>query len=137
MASGQCTPNPPAGSYRGERLEHEAAKLKTRVRDCQSARGKAATTPKDDVQIEDTGTPMLSAPSAEFSFQSLDTGEHLLGFEIAFDERDRIRKIPPRASNCRVENDGRGIKQAEIAIELRNRRLDDLRRLSVTAMGTI
>ena len=72
------------------------------------------------------GAPALAAAAAELALDALEPAQHLGRLEIAFDQRDRIGEIASRAGHGRVEDDRRGVEQAELLIEPRDRGLDDL-----------
>lgn len=84
-----------------------------------------ASAPKNDIEIEHTGSPMSGPSSTEYSFHCLDPAEHLRRFKIAFDHRNGVGEIPSGPADCGVQNDRRSVEKPKFLIECRNCGLDD------------
>ena len=63
--------------------------------------------------------------------------QHVERLQVAFDQRDRIGEIPAGGPMGRVEDDRRGVEQAEFLIEPGDRGLDHGRRTAVAAVRAV
>src|SRR3954451_9787454 len=104
MADAQGS-NAPAWRNCCERLEHEAAPGKLRVRDGQPARTELASAPQQKVEIEDARTPALAGAAAEFALALLQPLQHGRRVELAFDQGHGIGEIAACGAMRRVEHD--------------------------------
>lgn len=121
----------------GKRLEHEAALRELRMRHGEPARAETSAAPQNDVEIEHTRAPAAAAAATEFALDGLDVAKHFGRPEIAFHQRHSVGKVAASATMGRIENDRRGVKQSEILVEPRDRRLDHLRRAAVAAVRAV
>ena len=127
----------PAGGDGGKRLKNEAAGREARVRDGERTRTKLASAPKDDVEIEHARTPAAAGAAAELAFKGLHTRQHLRRLEVALDQRDGIGKIAPGATVRGIEDDRRGIEQAELLIKARDGGFDHAGGSAKATVGAI
>ena len=137
MASGQASLDAPAWRDCSERLEDEVPFPKLLVGYRETPRAKAAAAPQDDVEVEHSRTPATAATAAEILFQRLQPREQRRWPKIAFDQRDRIGEIAAGSAMRRVEDDRRGVEQAELLVEPGNRGLDHARRAAVAAVRAV
>jgi hypothetical protein len=137
MADGERAAHAPAGGDRGEGLEDEAAPFELGVRDGEPARAPLAPAPQDEIEVEHAWRPAAAAAAAEIALDRLERVEQLRRVEIAFDQRNRIGEVAPGATMRRVEDDRRGVEQAEVLVEPRDRGLDHLRRAAVAAVRAV
>jgi len=105
VARGESSANTPIGSDSCKRLENEIPIFQPIMGNGQRPGAKIASAPKNYIEIEHSGAPMLCPPSPEYSFHCLDSAEHLRGFEIAFDQRDGVGEIPSGPADSSVKND--------------------------------
>ena len=105
-----------------------------RMRDSQAARAKSSSAPQDDIEVQNSGAPTPAAPAAELALHHLEARQHLGRLAIAFDKRDGIREVPAGASMGGIEDDRRGIEEAEFLIEASDRCFDDAGGSAVPAM---
>jgi hypothetical protein len=117
--------DPPEGGHGRKRLQDEVAAGEPDVRDGEPPRAVIAAAPQKDVEVEHSRSPAASAPAAPIAFDLLEPFEQLWGLKRSFDQRDRIGEIPPGAAMGRVEEDGRGGEQLELALQPLDRRLDN------------
>ena len=80
---------------------------------------------------------MLAAPTAEVPLDGLQLPKHFQRFQRALDQRDGIGEVATGAADGGVEDDRRGIEQAEFLVEPRNGCFDDLLRPSEAAVGSV
>lgn len=80
---------------------------------------------------------MLSATAAELALHQLDAREHLVRLQLTFYQGNGVGEVSSCTADCRIEDDGGGVKQAEFLIEPGNRCLDDLRRPAVTTVRSV
>src|SRR3954454_2466128 len=117
MADGERGADPPAGGNRGERLKHEAAIRDLRMGDSEPAGAPLAAAPQDDIEVEHARTPAAATAAAEIALERLQARKHFRWFEVAFEERHCIGEIATGTPIRGVEDDPRGVEQAEFAIE--------------------
>ena len=100
-------------------------------------RTESPAAPQHDVEIEHARAPAAAAAPAEFAFDLLEPLEQFRRIELAFDQRHRIGEIAPGAAVRGVEHDRRGIEQAEVAVEPRDRRLDHAGRPAMASVRPV
>ena len=87
------------------------------MRDGQSVRAYSPPAPHQNIEIEHPRTPAASRTAAEIALDRFQRGEQIIRIKRAFDQHNRIGKISPRPALRRVEQDRRGIEQAEVRVE--------------------
>ena len=112
--------DPPVRRDGGEGLQYEAATRNLIMRDGEAARAPLPAAPQDKVKVEHARAPALAHAAPEPAFQQLHPPQHFRRFEVALHHCDCVREIAARAAVRRVEDDGRGIEQTEIVVQLGN-----------------
>ena len=137
VARRQAPADAPAGRNRGERLEHEAAPLEPRMRNAEPPRAPRAAAPPREVEVEHPRPPAAAGPAAEIALDRLEPAQHLGWLKRAFDQRHGIGEVAAGAAVGGVEDDWRGIEQAEVLVQPRDRRFDHLRRSAVASVRPV
>lgn len=137
MACGEASFNAPAGSDGRKRLEDEAALADLAVWNGEAARSKSTAAPNNKVEIEDARAPAPPGAPAEFSLDLFEAVEHFPGIEAALDEGDRVGEISTGTAVGRIEDDRRGVKQAELLVEPRDSCFDYPRRTAEAAVRPV
>ena len=137
MAGSKTAFDAPAGRDCCKRVENEVALFETIVRDDEPARSELAATPQNDVEVEHAGSPMLAAPPSELALDVFDPAQHLGRIQRAFDQRDGIGELAAGPADGGVEDDWRGIEQAELSVEPGDGGFDYARRAPVTAVRAV
>jgi len=127
MASGQASLDAPAWRDCSERLEDEVPFPKLLVGYRETPRAKAAAAPQDQVEIEHARAPAPAGPTAELALDLFQLFKDVSWLEIAFDQRHGIGEIAAGATMRWIEDDRRGVEQAECFIEPRNGGFDNTR----------
>ena len=117
MMRGEVPVEPPAGRYRCEWPHDEASLARRFVRNGEPALSPFTACPGDDVEVEDSGAPAASAPSAELALHRLERLKHEWRLQLAFDESDGIGEVAAGTAMRGIEQDGRRVEQAECLIE--------------------
>ena len=133
----EATIHSPAWRDRGQRLEHERAPGELGVGDGQAARAESPAAPQDEVEVEHAWAPAPPPAATEGAFDRFEARQHLGWFGIAFDQRRGIGEIAAGAAMRRVEDDRRGVEQAEVFVQLGDRGLDHAGRAPVAAVGPV
>jgi len=128
LPRGQAAADAPTRRDGRERLKYERPALDRGVRHRQLARVPPAAAPVGNVEVEDPGAPAPAAAPSELALDALERCQHVGREELAFNQRHGIREVAPGAAMRGVEQDRRGIEQAEVAVEPGDRRFDHLRR---------
>ena len=127
----------PAGGDGSERLENEAPPGDLGMGNHEGARAEPAAAPQRDVEIEHARAPALAGAAPELALDSLQAAQHFRWLEGALHQRDRIGEIAPGISMRGVKDDRRGIEQAKLLVEPRNRRLDYRWRPTVATVRSV
>ncbi len=130
-------PDAPSWSDCRERLKDEIALGEARVRNRELPRSEFAAAPQDDVEVEDSRSPAAAAPPAKVALNGLQARKHLLRIEVAFDQRDCVGEIASGSAVRPIQDDRRGIEQAEFLIETGDRGFDHARRPSEAAVRAV
>ena len=80
---------------------------------------------------------MAAAPPAELVLQQLEAGQDCRRVERALDQRDRIGEVAAGAAVGRVEDNRRGIEQAELPVESCDRGFDHAGGSAKATVGAI
>src|SRR6476659_2754732 len=107
------------------------------MRNAQEPRLVFPAAPQDDVEVEHSRTPATAATAAEILFQRLQPREQRRWPKIAFDQRDRIGEIAAGSAMRWIQDDRRGVEQAELLVEPGDRGLDHARRAAVAAVRAV
>src|SRR6185312_1761926 len=107
------------------------------MRDGQAARTKSSSAPQDDIEVQNSGAPAPAATAAELALHHLEARQHLGRLANAFDKRDGIGEVPAGPSMGGIEDDRRGIEEAEFLIEASDRCFDDAGGSAVPAMWPV
>jgi len=129
--------DPPARSNGRERLQDECAVRELGMRHDEGPRPELAAAPQEEVEVQDPRTPAATAPPAESALHVLEARQHRRGGQAAFDQRDGIGEVSPGATMRGVEDDRRGVEQAEVLVQPGDRGLDDTCRAAVAAVGAV
>src|SRR5690348_2544277 len=108
-------------------LEHESTLDQPGMRNGQPPRAESAPGPQHDIEVEDARSPAFPAAAAEFPLDGLEPNEHAGRLDVTLDDCDRVGEIAARAAVRRVEDNRRGIEQAELLVQPGNCRLDHAR----------
>ena len=85
--------------------------------DGQASRTDPTAAPRENIEIEHPRSPAATRATAEIALDRFERGEHRVWVGNACDQHDRIGKISPGAALRRVEDDRRGVEQAEVRVE--------------------
>ncbi len=105
--------------------------------DSESRGANRPAAPCQYVEVQHPRAPAAARPTPEVLLDGLEGGEKRHRLERAFDQRDGIGEIATRAALGGVEQDRRGIVQAEFPIQPRDCCPDHLRGPAVVAVRSI
>ena len=124
MADAKRAAHAPAGRDRGERLEDERALASAGCGMVSRRERQLPPLHKTMSRSSTRGPQRRPRRRPKSRSMALRRAQHFGRFQVAFDQRDGIGEIAPGAAMRRVEDDRRGIEQAELLVEPRDRGFD-------------
>ena len=137
MTRGERPDQPPIGRDGRQWPDRESAVGEAGVRDGQAVRTNPPAAPCQYVEIEHPRAPAPPWSPPEITLDRFKREQHCVGIEAALNQRHGIGEIAPCATMRRVEDDRRGIEQAEIPVEPGNRRADHSAGASVATVRAV